>query len=817
MKKENSLSWQTLTAVVLAAALVLLGFLFQITQTQAHEDPENCNASGLQQFPSIGPAGNTHVGNTLTYSIIYVNSDPDGAGPTAPCNITGADATITRPNGTIINVLTNASLPVGESISCPGDAECAAGPYTYVVNQADQNASSSVTTVFDVDGVLHQDADEETASDHDTLSKTVIHPSTVTTINSSATTTLSGGAVNLTVTEQNNGDTNLTGANVVVTNGTNTVTTLVAPPTSGDDGDGILEPGETWSWTVSNVAVNSNTTFTATGHGTDSTGKDITWCADQQNPGTNVICDQDERASVSVTLLNPSTITSINSSASQVVSGGTVNLTVTEQNNGDTNLTGANVVVDNGVGTLSSPPTSGDDADGILEPGETWSWTVSNVVISTSTTFTATGHGTVNGMDVTWCANPQTPGANILCDQEEQDSVTVNVLNPSTMVGITSSATTTLVGGMVNLTVTEQNNGDTNLTGANVVVDNGVGTLSAPPTSGDDGDGILEPGETWSWTVSNVVVNSDTTFTATGHGMANGMDVTWCANPQTPGANIICDQDERASVSVNSINPTTVVSITSSLASTTPGGMVNLTVTEQNDGDVNLTGANVVVTNGSTTVTTLVAPPTSGDDGDGILEPGETWSWTVSNVVVNSDTTFVATGHGTDPLGNDVTYPSDQQERDDVFVDIINVQGCSPGYWKQSQHFGSYPDGIYPNTLFVDVFGEDAFPGMTLLQVLSQGGGGLNALGRIIVGAYLNAASVNGFPYTTAQVIADFQAAFPGGDYNALKSKYEALQDPCPLGLNPGPASAPTSSSTQTVQAAAIVENNKGKALGKNK
>jgi hypothetical protein len=127
------------------------------------------------------------------------------------------------------------------------------------------------------------------------------------------------------------------------------------------------------------------------------------------------------------------------------------------------------------------------------------------------------------------------------------------------------------------------------------------------------------------------------------------------------------------------------------------------------------------------------------------------------------------------------------------------VQGCSPGYWKQSQHFGSYPtsQGVYPDTLFVTVFGENAFPGKSLLQVLEQGGGGLNALGRIIVGAYLNAATINGFPYSKAQVIAEFQAVYPGGNYDQLKNKYEALQDPCPFGRNPGPSSPPANNQVQ--------------------
>ncbi len=239
-------------------------------------------------------------------------------------------------------------------------------------------------------------------------------------------------------------------------------------------------------------------------------------------------------------------------------------------------------------------------------------------------------------------------------------------------------------------------------------------------------------------------------------------------------------------------HPSTVVNIMSSATSTMASSTVTLTVTEQNDGDVPLTSPSVVVTSGSSTLYTLVSPPTSGDNGNGILDVGETWSWTVNNVAVNSTMTFVATGHGLDPSQTDITYPLDPQERASVTVTLINIQGCSPGYWKQSQHFGSYPTGIYPNTLFKDVFGVDAFPGKTLLQVLSQGGGGLTALGRIIVGAYLNAATISGYPYTTSQVIADFTSAYNSHNYDQVKSKYEALQDPCPLGNNPGPAGPTT-------------------------
>ena len=282
-----------ITLAVLSAAVILS--MFFVLQAWAHEDPVDCNASAIQQIPTVSPGGSVYDGSILTYTVTYSNI---GAGA---CNVTLADATIVLPNSSVINVLADATLNVGDSISCPGGPGCATGPYTYAVNHANE-AGGSVTATFDIAGVLHQDENEEAANDHDTLSKTVIHPSTVTSISSSSATVAAGGSVTFTVTEQNNGDVALTNPSVIVDNG---VGTLAAPPTSGDTGgDGILGVGETWSWTVNSGVINANTTFTATGHGF-SNGNDITWCENPQSPPQGVICDQEERDTVDVTIVNP--------------------------------------------------------------------------------------------------------------------------------------------------------------------------------------------------------------------------------------------------------------------------------------------------------------------------------------------------------------------------------------------------------------------------------------------------------------------------------------------------------------------------------
>lgn len=106
--------------------------------------------------------------------------------------------------------------------------------------------------------------------------------------------------------------------------------------------------------------------------------------------------------------------------------------------------------------------------------------------------------------------------------------------------------------------------------------------------------------------------------------------------------------------------------------------------------------------------------------------------------------------------------------------------GCTPGYWKQSQHFDSWPLALQPSTQFSTVF-ADAFPGMSLLQVLSRGGGGLNALGRHTVAALLNASSID-YGMDTADVVAAFNAAYARGTYETLKNELATLNERgCPL------------------------------------
>jgi len=122
------------------------------------------------------------------------------------------------------------------------------------------------------------------------------------------------------------------------------------------------------------------------------------------------------------------------------------------------------------------------------------------------------------------------------------------------------------------------------------------------------------------------------------------------------------------------------------------------------------------------------------------------------------------------------------------------TEGCTPGYWKN--HTDSWAGtGYSPGQTTGSVFsGAGAFPSLasqSLLQSL-QGGGGPGTLGaakillRAAVAALLNAAhSGVDYPRTSAQIIADVNAALASNNRDAMLALATSLDDDnnlgCPL------------------------------------
>jgi hypothetical protein len=120
------------------------------------------------------------------------------------------------------------------------------------------------------------------------------------------------------------------------------------------------------------------------------------------------------------------------------------------------------------------------------------------------------------------------------------------------------------------------------------------------------------------------------------------------------------------------------------------------------------------------------------------------------------------------------------------------LEGCTPGYWKQEQHFGNWGCGYIaegPNaTLFFgDVFsGVNNYQGLdedlTLLEALNLGGGDFNALARHAAAAILNSCADVNYKYDETEIRDMVTAAFNTNKAKLAHSKLEsANEEGCPL------------------------------------
>jgi hypothetical protein len=197
---------------------------------------------------------------------------------------------------------------------------------------------------------------------------------------------------------------------------------------SGDDGNGILDPEEEFVFDCT-LTPSATTVVTVTGHGIDNDlndGFDVTWCDPDEPVPAETVCDQDEIATATVTVLNPST---------KLTSRAVVTYTFFETNDGDAPLTNPSVTAA-GCTVTSATPNAGDtNTNGVLDPGETWQFTCTKTFNSAadgnsgfaSDTVTATGHGTAFGKDFTFNSTDCPGGtATVHCDPQERRGVTIS-------------------------------------------------------------------------------------------------------------------------------------------------------------------------------------------------------------------------------------------------------------------------------------------------------------------------------------------------------------------------------------------------------
>ena len=274
------------------------------------------------------------------------------------------------------------------------------------------------------------------------------------------------------------------------------------------------------------------------------------------------------------------------------------------------------------AGDFGSAMVVTGNADDLLDPGEQWQY---EVTVPTLSTWTFTVEGTTGGEALRAFASGETEPFSAAFPYP----ATLEIVNDS---GPYPS------GSPVEFPVTVTNDADFPLTlDCDQVVDDvarsAPGEPIGPPETSGDGDAILDPGETWTWTViesvetSGFTLHVDCEIDRVGN-PTGGIVIRDVGAPVALGDEALLDVvavpragpvrmlgDREFDVTVSNLGGGSLSNIEVTAATDPPGGPVNV-------GPV---------------------PDTVVGNDDDVLDPGETWSY-VMNVVVWDSLVVTATG-----------------------------------------------------------------------------------------------------------------------------------------------------------------------------
>ena len=205
-------------------------------------------------------------------------------------------------------------------------------------------------------------------------------------------------------------------------------------------------------------------------------------------------------------------------------------------------------------------------------------------------------------------------------------------------------------------TITVPNTGNQTLTGV-TVSDPFISDLTLV-ASAATADGELDVGETWSYTATHVVLQSE--IDAGGDIVNLAMADSDQTGPDTDGASIPVEQTP----GLNITKDAAVAGGTANAA----GEVISYTIAVQNTGNQTLTG--VTVSDPFISDLTLVD---SAATADGELDVGETWSYTATHTVTQAE---IDAG---DNIVNVATADSSQTgpDTDDAFVPVAQMPGLN--------------------------------------------------------------------------------------------------------------------------------------------
>lgn len=357
---------------------------------------------------------------------------------------------------------------------------------------------------------------------------------------------------------------------------------------SGDTGaDGVLGVGETWTYTCSHAA--TQTEVDAGGALSTTATADSTETA----PVTDVVAipiDQEIHVSISKS-----------PSAATVSAPGPIEYTIAVGNTGNTSITG--VTVEDGK-TGGATYVSGDATNaGVLDPGETWTY---------HATYTVTQADIDAGADIVNTADVYSDQTDLLAAQA---TTTIDQNPAMSLASVVDPAMVSAAGELLTYTITASNTG--NVTLHAIVVTNHLCDAAPGYVSGDTaGDDAMGPGEAWVYTCTHAVTQTEVDAGAVLSSAATANSA------ESRSASAIAEAMVLALVDLTVSNKVDQASISA------PGTLA-YTITVTNAGTTTLRG--LAVTDAGCDAAPAYHAGDTGDDG--AMGPSEAWVYTCSHAV----------------------------------------------------------------------------------------------------------------------------------------------------------------------------------------
>jgi len=592
-----------------------------------------------------GPTGNvTKAGDVITYQINVTNT-----GNVDLTNITVndtliPDANLTGPTGD--NAPTGV-LDRGETWTYKG---------TYTATQADINSNGGGDGLINNTATVDSDQlspKEDTAqvpieeipieeNPAYTINKTVTD---VAEKGTTANVTKAGEVITYQITVNNTGNVDLT--NVTVND---TLIGNLTGPTESKNEDGILEVGETWiftgNYTVTQADINSN------GGGDGFINNTATVDSDELEPlsdSETVPIEQNPEYTIDKIVTD---VADQGPTGNVTKAGEVITYQITVNNTGNVDLTNV-TVTDSLIENLADP--SGDNPiTGVLEVGESWIFTGNYTVTQADINSNGGGDGLINNTATVDSDQlpPEEDTAQVPIEEipiEENPAYTINK-TVTDVAGKGPTGNVTRAGDVITYQITVNNTGNVDLT--NITVNDTLIENLTGPTADNPVVGVLEVGETWTYTGTYTVTQADINSKGEGDGLIN--------NTATVDSDQLGPKSDNAEVPIAGTLSYTIDKTVTDVAGKGPaanvtktGEIISYQINVTNTGNVDLT--NVTVTD--SLIENLTGP--TGDNNDpGVLNPGETWTYTGTYTVTQAD--INTSGGGDGLINNTATVDSDQ-------------------------------------------------------------------------------------------------------------------------------------------------------------